>query len=258
MLTKTYIHIPGISVKTERHIHSFGVCDWLKFLNSPPPLNQRTLNTIRRHIPESLSQLKRKNVDYFASLLPSREHWRLVEPFSDLVAAVDIETTGGSTYSTKITVIGISANGRYYAFYDDFDERAVARLLSRFRILLTYNGKRFDIPCLIRCFNWRFLKRALNVDLMYLCRRFGLKGGLKAVEKSLRIERPCGIEDLNGYDAVLLYKRYREGDNNSLRLLLEYNRSDTENLLTIFELIYPLLCEDAMYGIQDRTRFKEV
>ena len=178
--------------------------------------------------------------------------------FHNSVAALDIETTGGSVYSTEVTLVGVFADGKYYAFYDDFDPKTVADFLSRFRILLTYNGRRFDIPCLVRNYGWRFLQKRVNVDIMFLCRRLGLKGGLKSVERRLGIERPGLVRDLDGYDAVLLYRRYREGDADSLELLLRYNRSDVENLFVIFKRLYPLLCEGAMYGLQNRACFEAV
>jgi len=258
MLTKTYIHIPKVGLKTERRIHSFGVCDWFSFLNSPPPINRMLLNRIREHLPKSISELKKRNIDYFASLLPPSEWWRLVTTFYNSVAALDIETTGGSVYSTEVTLVGVFADGRYYAFYDDFDPNAVAHFLSRFKILLTYNGRRFDIPCLVRNCGLSFLKNTVNVDLMFLCRRLGLTGGLKSVERRLGIERPDSVRDLDGYDAVLLYRRYREGDADSLELLLRYNRSDVENLFAIFERLYPLLCEGVMYGLQNRASLEAV
>lgn len=69
---------------------------------------------------------------------------------------------------------------------------------------------------------------------MYDCWRNNLKGGLKAVELRLGIAR--GLPDVNGYMAVKLWWDYvNDGDRESLRVLLEYNREDVMNLHVLRE-----------------------
>jgi uncharacterized protein YprB with RNaseH-like and TPR domain len=254
MLTETYIHIPGVSIRAEKTIHAGGVCDWNRFLEAPPRLHPRLCNIVRNALPESLSALRAKDISFFSSRLPPAEHWRLLKDFSYSSACLDIETTGCSPYNSKITVVGVFANGRYYAFTSDSDVETAAEFLSRFAILVTYNGKRFDVPFLVHKLGWRFLDDMVQVDIMYLCRRLGLKGGLKGVELGLGIERPAEVRGLDGYDAVQLYHRYLQGERDAFDKLIEYNRCDVENLLRVFEAVYPALRLGVIGGgIQNRA-----
>ena len=95
--------------------------------------------------------------------------------------------------------------------------------------IYTYNGSRFDLP---------FIKAKLQVDLtedfehrdlMYDCWNKKLKGGLKAVEKKLGIRRE--LQDIDGYMAVKLWWEYQNnGNEEALKILLEYNAEDVVNL----------------------------
>jgi uncharacterized protein YprB with RNaseH-like and TPR domain len=67
---------------------------------------------------------------------------------------------------------------------------------------------------------------------MYDCWKNNLKGGLKAVERTLGIGRD--IDGKGDDDPRLLWRRYRmHRDENSLERLLSYNQEDTLNLLLL-------------------------
>ena len=69
-----------------------------------------------------------------------------------------------------------------------------------------------------------------HIDLMHHCWKNNLYGGLKSVERQLKITR--NIEDVDGYMAVVLWNRYKQhGDKKALRKLLEYNKEDVLNLI---------------------------
>jgi uncharacterized protein YprB with RNaseH-like and TPR domain len=70
---------------------------------------------------------------------------------------------------------------------------------------------------------------------MYPCRRLGLTGGLKAVERAVGIDRDR--PDLSGEDAVRLWREYRRGDERAFETLVSYNRDDTENLRTLADVV---------------------
>ena len=67
-------------------------------------------------------------------------------------------------------------------------------------------------------------------------------GGLKAVERTLGIVRNERIADVDGYEAVRLWRAHRRGDPGALATLIEYNRADTLNLARIAPVIYERLC----------------
>jgi uncharacterized protein YprB with RNaseH-like and TPR domain len=63
---------------------------------------------------------------------------------------------------------------------------------------------------------------------MYPCRRLGLDGGLKAIEREVGIDRE--LDDIDGWEAVRLWHRYERGDGDALDRLVRYNRADARNL----------------------------
>ncbi len=149
-------------------------------------------------------------------------------------AYLDIETTGLSRYAHEITVIGVGvgagSNLRVTQLYDDNISAASLRdLLRGVDKVFTFNGSRFDLP---------FIQYRLGVDiggivahqdLMFDCWRSGLRGGYKAVERTLGIARQ--LPSMNGYKAVLLWQDYKaRNDQNALETLLAYNREDVSNL----------------------------
>ena len=138
---------------------------------------------------------------------------------------LDIETTGLSHYYDDITVIGWALGGFSGtvirgANIDDFRD-AVTQAMG----LVTFNGIRFDSKFIARDYP-DILLPELHLDLMYLCRRVGLKGGQKAIERELSINMRGGMEDLDGAGAVDLWHRYIRGDTDALRRLIDYNRAD--------------------------------
>ena len=149
-------------------------------------------------------------------------------------AYLDIETTGLAPDECEITVIGI------YRWSEDGDEfiqlvgrdispEAVLEALAGAQTIYTYNGSRFDLPYIERILGLDLTRNFNHCDLMYHCWQKGLRGGLKKVEQQLGMKRRS--EGLNGYDAVRLWFRYIENDDEeALRILLEYNKEDVINL----------------------------
>ncbi len=149
-------------------------------------------------------------------------------------AYLDIETTGLSRYDCQLTVIGIGLEqGGHIRLVqlieDDLYERLLLKVLEGADVIYTYNGSRFDLPFirtqlgidLARCFCHR--------DLMYDCWHKNLKGGLKAVERKLGIQRK--LQNVDGYVAVQLWWDYVNNRNfSSLQMLLAYNAEDVVNL----------------------------
>ncbi|PSH01016.1 MAG: exonuclease, partial [Nanohaloarchaea archaeon SW_7_46_7] len=108
-------------------------------------------------------------------------------------------------------------------------------------VIVSFNGKRFDQPFLEKSFNMQIENP--HLDLMYTCRRLGYSGGLKKIEKEMDIERE--LEDLDGREAIRLWKKYeKEGDEEALRKLVEYNQYDTVNLRDLLERTHNRLRAD--------------
>jgi len=153
---------------------------------------------------------------------------------SELDAYLDIETTGLSPSSNRITVIGVALDrGRKLEHVQLYNETlhpdALLRSLAGATRLYTYNGARFDLPFIAAALGVDVPKLVPHHDLMWDCHRKGLFGGLKAVEVTLGISRE--VLGVGGYEAVLLWQRYEQlGGEEALATLLAYNHEDVGNL----------------------------
>lgn len=147
---------------------------------------------------------------------------------------LDIETTGLSHYYDAITLVGWSFGGSANTLVAGQDPGRLLTDLANAKVLVTFNGIRFDQRFLHRDFPSIIFPES-HIDLMYLCRRFGLKGGQKSIEKQLGIDLRIGIEDVDGYSAVLLWHQYVRGDIEALKRLVTYNRADIAAMGAIFD-----------------------
>ena len=231
MLERTFIHIPGIGPVTERALWARGLATWDEFVASPAraPFSAARTQQVLRCVQESQSCLAARDHTYFARLLKPPEHWRAFDAFGSRVAYVDIETTGMGGWAA-ITVIGLYDGQRTRTYVrgqnlDEFAEDVVG-----YPLLVTFNGTTFDLPFIRRAFPSLQLDQ-LHVDLRWMLRRLGHTGGLKSIERKLRLpERSPRIAGLDGWDAVRLWHEHVRGSEDSLQLLIEYNTADIENL----------------------------
>jgi len=153
---------------------------------------------------------------------------------AEMKAYLDIETCAGG----QITVVGIYREDRGFRQLvgGEITDVTVWEALEGADILCTYNGNRFDLPILERQTRLDLRSRFQSLDLLQECRRVGLKGGLKRMEQRFGIARTT--RGMNGWDALGLWARYEtQGDQDALRLLLEYNREDVMNLIQLERIV---------------------
>ncbi|MFA5629184.1 MAG: ribonuclease H-like domain-containing protein [Dehalococcoidales bacterium] len=154
-------------------------------------------------------------------------------------AYLDIETTGLSSQTSDITVIGLylvnSHNSKLIQLVgENITAAGLIESFSGVENLYTYNGKRFDLPFIDNKIGVNLETMAAHRDLMFDCWDCNLKGGLKIVEQKLGIYRKS--VGMSGLDAVLLWERYKRlNDLAALKKLLEYNREDVINLKILRE-----------------------
>ena len=145
-------------------------------------------------------------------------------------AYLDIETAFDGT----ISVIGMYRPdlGTIQLVGGGVRDLSLYEALDGVQTLVTFNGSTFDLP-IIRRRLYADLKHDFeHCDLLYICRRRGLRGGLKRVETLLGIARATA--GITGWDAPRLWHRYETtGDRAALRLLLDYNREDVVNLAVL-------------------------
>lgn len=149
-------------------------------------------------------------------------------------AYLDIETCAGG----QVTVVGVyrEDRGLLQLVGGEITDEAVWKALDGVETVCTFNGDRFDLPLLERQTRLDLRSQFRSLDLLRECRRVGLKGGLKRMEERFGIARTT--RGMNGWDALQLWARYEgDGDQEALRLLLEYNREDVMNLVQLERIV---------------------
>jgi len=246
MLTNSFIHIQSIGAITEQRLWESGIRDWAYINNEVSiPLSAGRKYHLDKGIAESLEQFQRYNPSYFSKLLPANQCWRLFPEFRGSTVYLDIETTGLDRYYNTITTIALY-DGQSIKTYvrgqnlEDFIED-----IQQYKVIVSYNGKSFDVPFLEHYFNIR-LDQA-HIDLRYILHSLGYRGGLKGCERQLGMDRG-DLSDIDGFFAVLLWDEYqRTGDPKALETLLSYNIQDTINLENLMVTAYNLKLKDTPF-----------
>ncbi|MBF0290319.1 MAG: ribonuclease H-like domain-containing protein [SAR324 cluster bacterium] len=230
MLNHSFAHIPSVGRTTERKIWNSGIRTMDDFLESPPEyfsLNKQKKIVDNIHL--SKERIRSKDTRYFYDNLPSKEHWRIFKEYRDATAYIDIETTGLGDPGDIITTIALydGKNVKYYINGKNLDD--FKKDIQQYAVLVTYNGKTFDIPFIERYFGMHISHS--QIDLRYILKSLGYSGGLKSCERQLGIGRTGSLADVDGFFAVLLWNDYkRKGNKKSLETLLSYNIEDVLNL----------------------------
>lgn len=187
---------------------------------------------------ESYKRLKAGNSAYFAQSMPSRQHWRLFPDFRGSIAYLDIETNGLAGASGYITTISLYDGNNVHYYVKGRNLEDFKKDILKYKLLVTYNGKCFDIPVIESEF--RIKLDQAHIDLRFVLRDLGFTGGLKGCEKKLGIDRG-DLDGVDGFFAVLLWNDYRrKGNKKSLETLLAYNIQDAVNLEPLMITSYNL------------------
>jgi uncharacterized protein YprB with RNaseH-like and TPR domain len=143
-----------------------------------------------------------------------------------VIGYLDIETS----FRGEVTLTGLFRPDRgLVQLVGDANTRQDLETLFRgLDTLCTFNGESFDLPVLRRSFGVGLLERFRSLDLSIECRRVGINGGLKRIEASMQI--PRRLRGITGYDAMVLWERFQNGDREALQTLLDYNADDVINL----------------------------
>lgn len=231
MLRATFRHLTGVGPLTEAELWSRGLRDW-RDLAAPeelPGVSEAVRRRWGAELAASERALAERDAAWFGRRLPEAEHWRLYPAFAKETVFLDIETTGLSPYEGIVTVVGVHGADGTRAFVAGEDLEELPAFLRRYPVLVTFNGRHFDLPFLTTVFP-QLVPPPVHIDLRFLCYRIGLAGGLKRIEERLGLGDRSGVEGLRGLDAVRLWQEYRRGQRTALDRLLRYNRADTVNL----------------------------
>jgi hypothetical protein len=238
MLKHTFQHIHGIGEKTEKRIWREGVTTWETFLNE----HQRTTLPVWQQdlacweLEDSLRALERRDARYFYTKLAPALHWRFYPAFAQRIGYLDIETTGGFNGASAITVIGLYDGESPRVYIQGSDLARFVEEIEDFTLLVTYNGKQFDLP-VIRQELGAPLAHA-HIDLRYALAALGYRGGLKKIEREVGFEREGPLAFLDGWSAVWLWQYHLQGVPGALETLIRYNLEDVVHLPHLLALVY--------------------
>jgi hypothetical protein len=212
MLKHTFIHIPRIGYRTETRLWRAGFTCWQDYLDrcascSVLPASQ---SAILKGLETSACSLSDNNAKDFENLLPSAEIWRLYRDFRPS--------------SAKAFVKGVNL--------EDFADE-----IKKYSLLVSFNGKRFDLP-FIRSVFGDFPSKQGHLDLLFPLRTLGYRGGLKRIEADVGVEREGALKQVDGYLAVLLWREYKRGNKAALETLVRYNLEDVVNLQYLADFVY--------------------
>jgi uncharacterized protein YprB with RNaseH-like and TPR domain len=239
MIQNTFCHINGVGQKIETRLWDSGIHSWEDFFTAPTlPVSRAKAALIRGELTESRKNLRSGRIDYFFRRLPSNQQWRLFTPGVSRIAYIDIETTGLSRQYNAITTIALYDGTKISHYVTGRNLDHFPDDIRGYDLLVTYNGKSFDIPFIEGFFGIQ-MPRA-HIDLRHVFHGLGIKGGLKGCEKQFGIDRR-GLEGVDGYVAVLLWQEFeRTRDPHVLETLLAYNIEDAVNLEYLMHTAYNL------------------
>ncbi len=230
MLQNSFLHVPSIGVKTEQRIWESGISCMNDFLEKPPEfLSRSKVDLICHHIGISKNKIAAVDPAYFCSSFASGDHWRIFKEFRDTTAYVDIETTGLGGPGDIITTIALYDGERIFHYVNGTNLHDFVHDIQQYKVIVSYNGKTFDIPFIERYFGISIPHA--HLDLRFILHSLGLSGGLKSCEQQLGIGRTGPMADVDGFFAILLWREYKNRQNlKALETLLSYNIQDAVNL----------------------------
>jgi len=246
MLQHTFMHIQSIGAVTEQRLWEAGLSDWDAFSDDISiPLSGKRKYFLQKGIDESRHHLHQNNPGYFSRILPANQSWRFFPEFRNSTVYLDIETTGLDRQYQSITTIALYDGHEIKTYVqgrnlDDFIDE-----IYRYKVIVSYNGKCFDIPFIESFFNIR-LNQA-QIDLRYVLYSLGLRGGLKGCERQLGLDRG-DLRDVDGFLAVLLWDEFVKTENRqTLETLLAYNVQDTITLENLMVTAYNLKLKETPF-----------
>ncbi len=246
MLTHTFCHIPGIGLKAEMKLWAKGVNCWDDALSMSLTEDSSYRSVLlKTRVLESRNSLKNYDPNYFADSLPTGELWRLFGDFQDSVAYLDIETCPTRRSGDGITTVSMYDGKKVFNYVRGRNLEQFAADIQKYKVIVTYNGKCFDIPVLEKSFKMKI--NQAHIDLRHLLRSLGYSGGLKGCEKKLGIDRR-ELDGVDGYFAVLLWYDYRKTNSSkALETLLAYNTLDAVNLHPLMVKAYNLKLQETPF-----------
>lgn len=238
MLKCTFQCFTGIGADVETRLWESGCLSWRDFRDGVSGfLSPRQEGQIAEQIGMAESALASGMPDWFLGRLKGGAQLRVLHEFMEDALFLDIETTGLGP-GASVTSVATWQNGVGKCFVRGFNLDDLLVELAVAPLVVTYNGKRFDLPMLRRQFGLAL--DMPHLDMMYPLRALGYRGGLKGCERRLGFRRRHS-DGVDGAEAVYLWRAWRNrGDVGALRRLAVYNLEDTFSLAWLAVRALPL------------------
>ncbi|MFQ5353360.1 MAG: ribonuclease H-like domain-containing protein, partial [Thermodesulfobacteriota bacterium] len=196
MLRHGFTHLTGIGPKTEARLWASGIKTWDDLLQRFDKAGATPNPDMAAEIKGAMVHLERRDPLYFERLLPPDHNWRLYFEFQSSAAFLDIETNGIMGSGGYITSIALYDGESEHYYVRGRNLKDFPQDLRRYSLLVTYNGKAFDLPFIEREF--KISVKKAHIDLRHILHGLGYRGGLKGCERAIGIDRG-GCEGLDGY-----------------------------------------------------------
>ena len=149
MLKNTFLHISGLGIRSEQRIWSSGVLSWEDLLRGKPyPL----FSAKTGHFTARYRGIPGANIREQSQLLRRPPTFQpILEDFSGLqrvTAYLDIETTGLDFCFNEITTIALYDGKSVFTYVQGQNLDQFREDIEKYKVIVTYNGKCFDIPFL--------------------------------------------------------------------------------------------------------------
>lgn len=227
-LINTFTHL--VSSGAEARIWDKGLFTWDAYGASATDIFSTARHeALLEGIEKSHRTLKRRSAAYFIRNLQGLQKARVVGDFLSELLCLDIETDGLGP-AANITTAATYNGKDTHLYIQGVNMDELTRDLRRAKVIITFNGTRFDLPHLSRVYGWRGHYR--HLDLLPVLKALGYRGSLAKIELARKIVRPLGLAK-TGAEAVSLWKEWLAGDVRALRALLAYNAADAIGLLTL-------------------------
>jgi len=242
LLYSSLMHMPGISLEEENKYWKNGISNLSQLREDrylkdalfddthPDPILQSIENISNGKIDEIITELKKKS--------GRSDFYRVAYSYPEDVMFLDIETTGLSRTYHYITLIGWIINGSYNYWIPGMDDSVFLNTFKSAKMIVTFNGTKFDCPFLKKKFNDIEVTKKPNMDLMYLCKVFGLMHGQKKIEIQIGFDRPKEVAECDGKEAIVLWYKFLFGNDSALKDMIIYNFYDISGMMFILDYIF--------------------
>lgn len=229
MLDGAFLHLDGIGPKKWTDLQRQGIATWDHALEKLTELIKGEKAQLRFRESLIRSKIAKENLDleYITNSFHPADKWRILAEYWDSLSFFDIETDG---LYNRITVIGCLHKGQNYSFVKGENLDEFLDFLEETKILVSFNGSSFDIPCILKYFHIPKFP-VPHIDIRWVLYHSGYKGSLKSIEKQMGISRESDLEGVDGMEAVRLWFQYTEwGDLLAKEKLIRYCLADVNSL----------------------------